>query len=143
MDTVNFKLDKNAILPQRQTNGSAGYDLYLNDNVYVQYGGVTMAHTGVHAEIPKGYVGLLFIRSSIGAKKNISLATGVSVIDSDYRGEISIPLYNHSDKSQGFKIGERIAQLVIVPCLTAQPKQVDELSDTERAEGGFGSTGRE
>ena len=97
--------------------------------------------TGVAMEIPEGFVGLVFARSSLATKKGLAPANKVGVIDSDYRGEIMVALHNHSGESAQVRPGERIAQIVIVPHLTAQFEIADELSSTERGAGGFGSTG--
>ena len=92
-------------------------------------------------EIPEGYMGLIFARSGIASKRGLAPANKVGVVDSDYRGEFMVALHNHSDEPQTVDVGERVAQLVITPYMTAAFKQVDELSDTERNDGGFGSTG--
>ena len=99
-------------------------------------------HTGISAEIPEGYCGLVFARSSMGAKRGLAPANKVGVIDADYRGEIMVTLHNHSERSQIVYPGERIAQLAIVPFLKAEFEEADDLSDTVRGAGGFGSTGK-
>ena len=92
-------------------------------------------------EIPKGYVGLIYARSGIATKRGLAPANKVGVIDSDYRGEVMVALHNHSANTQTIAAGERIAQIVIAPYLTVDFIETDELSDTVRGEGGFGSTG--
>ena len=141
MKEIPLQLDEGAILPVRATVGSAGYDLSLRTAVTLKPGKCVMADTGVHVEIPKGNVGLVFIRSSIGSKRHVGLANSVGVIDSDYRGSIGLPLHNFGDDTQNFEIGERVAQLIIVPCLMSVSREVSELADSERGHGGFGSTG--
>jgi dUTP pyrophosphatase len=101
-----------------------------------------MIHTGVAMEIPEGYAGLIYARSGLATKKGLAPANKVGVIDADYRGEIMVPLHNHSQKPAEVENGERIAQLVITPFLTADFIETETLEETERGEGGFGSTGR-
>ena len=136
-----FRLDAGSTLPSRATDGSAGYDLSLADGVTVKAGGTATGRTGVHVAIPKGNVGLVFARSSVGAKRHVVLANGTGVIDSDYRGEVLVPLHNYGSEPQSLEAGERIAQMVIVPCLSSSPVMVEELPATGRGTGGFGSTG--
>ena len=93
-------------------------------------------------EIPKGYAGLIYARSGMACKRGLAPANKVGVIDSDYRGEFIVVLHNHGSSVQEVEHGERIAQLVITPVLTPAFTEVDELSDTERSGGGFGSTGK-
>lgn len=93
-------------------------------------------------EIPEGYAGLIYARSGLASKRGLAPANKVGVVDSDYRGEITVALHNHGEQPQRIEDGERIAQLVITPFLKAEFDQADELSETERGEGGFGSTGR-
>ena len=97
--------------------------------------------TGFYVEIPEGYVGLVFARSSLGFKFDCTLANSVGVIDSDYRGEVKVKIHNHSDKPKMIEPNERVAQIVVVPCFN-QFTQVDELSETDRGSNGFGSTGK-
>lgn len=142
---MKFKLvSENATIPMRATEHSAGFDIVpaLDKPLKMEQGIVYKISTGLAAEIPTGYVGLLAVRSSVGAKYGVSLAGSIGVIDSDYRGEIFAPLV--CNKSEGFTItpGERMVQLVVVPILIDTVEIVDKLSDTERGTGGFGSTGR-
>lgn len=138
------KLRDDAHLPGRGTSGAAGADLYavLDNPLTLSPGETVMVHTGIAVEIPAGYVGLVFARSSLGTKRGLAPANKVGVIDSDYRGEIMVSLHNHSAQPQTVEPEERIAQLVVVPFLAAEYEETDCLSDTERGEGGFGSTGR-
>lgn len=130
--------------PTRGSRGAAGIDLYNNGemNEVIPYGGRVKIHTGCHFEIPKGYVGLLFIRSSIGTNRYVSLLNSVGVIDSDYRGEVqAVVTYTGPNKYATINKGERFAQLIIVPYSHLELEFVEELSDTDRGDGGFGSTG--
>lgn len=137
-------LSPNATMPTRGTAESAGYDLYATEDVTIDNQRAEMIHTGVSVEIPKGYVGLLFARSGIATKKHLRPSNCVGVIDSDYRGEVMVSLYNdnyHSIHStQTVSKGERVAQLVILPYISPELVLSEELSDTDRGEGGFGST---
>ena len=137
------KLDDRAITPTYGTEYSAGADLYaLADTpVAIDPHKTVLIHTGISVEIPEGYCGLIFARSSLGSKRGLAPANKVGVIDSDYRGEIMVALHNHSDAEQKIENGERIAQMVITPYIKAEFSEVDELSSTERGAGGFGSTG--
>ena len=145
MTKVNIKkLNEKATIPTYGSEFSAGADLYaLTDTpITIAPHQTVLVHTGVAMEIPTGYVGLVFARSGLATKRALAPANKVGVIDSDYRGEIMVALHNHSDEAKTIENGERIAQIVLVPYLAAEFDEVDELSDTERGEGGFGSTGR-
>lgn len=137
------KINENAIIPTYGTKYSAGADLYalLDSKIEIKPHETVFVHTGISVEIPEGYCGLIFARSSMGAKRGLAPANKVGVIDSDYRGEIMVALHNHSEIAQTVDQGERIAQLAIVPFLKAEFEVADELSDTTRGAGGFGSTG--
>ena len=140
---INIKrLDERATLPTYGTEYSAGADLYnLDAPVEIAPHTTVLVHTGIALEIPEGYCGLVFARSGLATKRGLAPANKVGVIDSDYRGELMVALHNHSDKPAAVEGGERVAQLAIVPFLKAKFTEVDELSDTLRGEGGFGSTG--
>ena len=145
MEKINVKLLRSgAHMPTYGSAEAAGADLYacLEDTVAVAPGETVWIPTGVAMEIPKGCAGLVFARSSMGAKRDLAPANKVGVIDSDYRGEINVVLHNHGSKLQQVAPGERIAQLVIVPVYTPGFCQVEELDDTARGAGGFGSTGK-
>ncbi len=145
MISLNFKrLNKNAVAPTYGTEYSAGADLYACEGgeVALKPGETRLIHTGIALEIPEGYVGLIYARSGIATKRGLAPANKVGVIDSDYRGEIMVSLYNHSSDVQTIADGERIAQLVITPYLKVVYNECEELSDTARGEGGFGSTGK-
>ena len=137
--TIPVMLDEGATLPTRKTAGAAGYDLTSIGNWYLDAGMTVTMRTGVHIAIPDGYVGLLTVRSSIG-ERGFRLNNSVGVIDSDYRGEILASV--HATCDAFIRQGERFAQLLIVPVLTADLVRVDALDNTERGTGGFGSTGR-
>ena len=137
------KLDENAVLPTYGSAYAAGADLYaLTDGEVVFAPGETkLIKTGLSMEIPVAYVGLIYARSGLATKKGLAPANKVGVIDSDYRGESMVALYNQSDCDQVVENGERIAQMVIAPFIQADFCVQDELSDTVRGTGGFGSTG--
>ena len=138
------RLRDSAILPTYGSASAAGADLYcpLGEGVCVAPHKTMLVKTGVALAIPEGYVGLIYARSGIAAKRSLAPANKVGVIDSDYRGEIMVALHNHSDEEQSVEGGERIAQLVIAPYLRAEFSLTDTLDETERGAGGFGSTGR-
>lgn len=139
------KLRKDAKVPQRATNGSAGMDLYacIDQSITLAPGQLAVVPTGIAIELPDNKcAAFLYARSGLGVKHGICLSNGVGVIDSDYRGEICAGLCNVSDKPYTIEPFERVAQMVIAPVLTPDVVETDELSDTLRGEGGFGSTGK-
>ena len=137
------KLNPNAKLPTYGSAYAAGADLYacMDAPVTVNPHETVMFHTGLAMEIPQGYAGLIYPRSGMACKRHLAPANKVGVVDPDYRGEFMIALHNHSDEAQVVEPGERIAQLVITPFITAEWELCDELCDTVRGAGGFGSTG--
>lgn len=137
------KLDDRAIIPSYGSEFAAGADLYavLDEPLTVQAHTTAFVHTGLALELPLGYAGLVYARSGLACKRDLAPANKVGVIDCDYRGEVMVALHNHSDNAQTIEHGERIAQLVITPYITAEFIECEELSDTVRGEGGFGSTG--
>ena len=137
------KLNENAIIPTYGTEYAAGADLYacMDEAVTINPGQTCFIKTGLAMEVPVGYAGLIYARSGLACKKGLAPANKVGVVDSDYRGEIMVALHNHSAEAVVVESGERIAQLVITPYIVAAFNQVDELEDTVRGEGGFGSTG--
>ncbi|MCM1334565.1 MAG: dUTP diphosphatase [Bacteroides sp.] len=138
------KVREGARLPYRATEGSAGADLfaYIESETVIGAGEQRLIPTGIAIELNDPETGaFIFPRSSLAAKNGVSLSNCVGVIDSDYRGEIKIPLFNHSDRPYTVSPGDRIAQMVILPILLPEWEEVDSLGETERAEGGFGSTG--
>lgn len=145
MDAVRVKkINSNAILPTYGSAEAAGADLYacLDGAVTIQPGETAWIPTGIALEVPKGCAGLIYARSSMGVKRGLAPANKVGVIDSDYRGEIRVVLLNHGKTSQTIEHGERIAQFLITPVLTPSYVEVEELTDTDRGIGGFGSTGK-
>ena len=138
------KLRENAKLPVYGTEFSAGADLCacLEEAVTLQPGETKLISIGISMEIPVGYAGLVYARSGLASKRNLAPANKVGVIDCDYRGEFFVPLHNHGATPQTVEPGERIAQMLLTPYLTANFVEAEELSDTLRGEGGFGSTGR-
>lgn len=145
MSTIRVKkLHEKAILPTYGSAEAAGADLYacLDETVVIAPGETAWIPTGLALEVPKGCVGLVYARSSLGAKRGLAPANKVGVIDSDYRGEIRVVLLNHSKQTQQIEHGERVAQFLITPVLTPVYEEVDELTDTDRGAGGFGSTGK-
>ncbi len=145
MDKIRVKcLKENAQMPTYGSMDAAGADLYacLEETVRIGPGETIWIGTGIAMEIPRGYTGLVVARSSMGAKRDLAPANKVGVIDSDYRGEIRVVLHNHGQRVQQVAPGERIAQLLIVPVYTPGFSQVEELNETSRGAGGFGSTGR-
>lgn len=143
METVNIRLlNDNAKVPKKGTEYSAGYDLYSVSDTEIKSGETKLVSTGIAAEIPNGYFGGVFARSGLAVKEGLRPANCVAVIDSDYRGEIKVPLYNDSKEDRVITEGERIAQLIIIPFLSVQFNEVETLSETKRGEGGFGSTGK-
>ena len=148
---MKIMLDKGAILPTRAHPWDAGLDLYTPDDVIVprseigniglfdvDIGSVTI-DTGVHIEIPEGYVGFIKSKSGLNVKHGL---TAEGVIDSHYTGSIAVKLYNHNYEAYRFKAGDKIAQLVILKCELPELEVVDHLEETDRGDGGFGSTGR-
>ena len=138
------KLNEAASVPTYGSASAAGADLYAlkAGEILIKPGQTQFVHTGIALEIPEGYVGLIYARSGLACKRGLAPANKVGVIDSDYRGEIIVALHNHSDKDAFVAPGERIAQIVITPYLQVEFSETADLSDTERGEGGFGSTGR-
>ncbi len=138
------KLDEKATIPTYGSEFAAGADLYacLEAPLTINPHETILVHTGVAMEIPTGFAGLIYARSGIASKRGLAPANKVGVVDSDYRGEVMVALHNHSAIPQTIENGERIAQLVIAPYVVADFVVSDELDDTERGSGGFGSTGK-
>jgi len=144
MEPIRVKvLRPGATLPTYGSVEAAGADLYacLEADVVVAPGQTVFVPTGLAMELPAGWAGMVYARSGLATKRHLAPANKVGVIDSDYRGEIMVSLHNHGTVPQTIDPGERIAQMVITPYLTAQFFEAEELSDTVRGEGGFGSTG--
>lgn len=143
MDTVVKvkKLVESAVLPKYGTEFSAGADLVnAGDDIVIEAGKTAIIHTGIALEIPVGLVGLIYARSGMATKRHLAPANKVGVIDSDYRGEIMVALFNHGSQAQVVEKGERVAQLVLTPYISATFVEGD-IDNTTRGEGGFGSTG--
>ena len=137
------KLDARAELPVFGSEFAAGADLRacLDGDLTIAPGQTALIHTGLALEIPAGYAGLVYARSGLASKRGLAPANKVGVIDADYRGEIMVALHNHGAEAQTVGHGERIAQLVVTPFLAVDYEEADELTDTARGAGGFGSTG--
>lgn len=138
------KLHPEATLPTYGSDFAAGADLYAlsPEPIRIAPGETVLVHTGIAMEIPEGYGGFLYARSGLATKKGLAPANKVGVIDADYRGEILVALHNHSAEAREIAQGERIAQLVIAPFLKASFEEAEELCDSVRGAGGFGSTGK-
>ena len=138
------KLNEKAKLPTYGTAYSAGCDLYacMDEDISINPGETKLIKTGLSMEIPENYAGLIYARSGLATKKGLAPANKVGVIDSDYRGEIMVALHNHSNEERTIQPNDRIAQLIIMPYISANFIECDELTETERGEGGFGSTGK-
>lgn len=137
------KLSDSAVLPAYQTEGAAGMDVSacIEEDVTLNPMERKLISTGFAIAVPDGYAAYLYARSGLASKKGITLPNCVGVIDSDYRGEVKVALVNLSDEPFVIKNGDRIAQMVISPVIQVILEEKDELSETKRAGGGFGSTG--
>ena len=145
MNAVRVKiLREGAKLPTYGTAQAAGADLYacLNESVTIAPGETFFVPTGIALEVPLGCAGLIYARSGMACKRGLAPANKVGVVDSDYRGEIHVALHNHGSVFQTVENGDRVAQFVITPVLTPAYEAVEELTDTARNQGGFGSTGK-
>ena len=131
-------LDENAVMPSRSHEWDAGLDLYSRESRYVSPGEHVVFDTGVHVEIPKGYVGLITSKSGLMAKGITSRGT----IDSGYTGSIRAVLFNHGERGYLVQKGDKITQMVVLPVLIEGVELTDTLEETDRGAGGFGSTGR-
>ena len=140
------RLRPGAHLPSRATEGAAGLDLHAlcGEDILLEPLQRALVPTGLAIQLPDaGSVGLVFARSGLALREGLAMANGVGVIDSDYRGEISVPVVNLSNRVLRICNGERIAQLAILPVMLPEMLEIEELNDTPRGEGGFGSTGKE
>ena len=138
------KLNENAIIPTYGSQYAAGADLYacLEGELTIEPNQTVLVKTGIAIEVPIGYGAFIYARSGLASKRGLAPANKVGVVDCDYRGEVMVALHNHSTSAKSILPGERIAQMVIAPYITAEFTEVESLSDTDRGEGGFGSTGR-
>ncbi|MBR5202690.1 MAG: dUTP diphosphatase [Clostridia bacterium] len=137
---IDVVLDAGAIMPTRAHKADAGLDLYTPKDFCINGGDSIAVDTGVHIAIPYGWVG--FVKSKSGLMFNKNILAGEGTVDSEYTGSVCIKLYNFGTEPVEFKKGDKIAQLVIVPCALGNPIQVEELPKTDRGNGGFGSTGK-
>ncbi|MGN1096124.1 MAG: dUTP diphosphatase [Eubacteriales bacterium] len=137
------KLDERAKMPTYGSMYAAGADLYAlcDGKTVIPAGKSAFIHTGLSLEIPEGIVGLVYARSGLSCRRGLAPANKVGVVDSDYRGEIMVCLYNQGESDAEIENGERIAQMVFAPYFSADFEEKEELSDTVRGEKGFGSTG--
>ena len=140
------KLDPRATIPTRGSGGAAGYDLYAlieteDEKILIEPKQKVLVRTGIAVEIPEGFTVEIYPRSGLSVKKGLRLCNCVGLIDEDYRGEFKVALYNDSDEVQEVQMGDRIAQMVFRKYYAPELFECNELSRTERAEGGFGSTG--
>ncbi len=136
------KLHPDAILPQYGSADAAGADLCSIEEITIAPGETKLVHTGLAMAIPQGFGGFIFARSGLATKRGLAPANKVGVVDADYRGEVMVALYNQGTTEQTILKGERIAQMVFLPCPQATLELCDSLEETERGNGGFGSTGR-
>lgn len=139
-----IKFNNEALIPVYGTEFAAGADLYacIDGDITIKPGQTVMIPTGIGMEIPTQYAGFIYARSGLSTKQGLAPANKVGVVDSDYRGEIKVALYNQSNEDRTVSKNDRIAQIVIAPFLKAEFNLVDELSDTKRSDGGFGHTGK-
>lgn len=145
MTTIKLKkVKENAIIPTKGSEYAAGMDLYacIDKTILIAPHSTVKVGTGLAMELPEGYFGAIFARSSLATKRGLRPSNCTGIADSDYRGEYIVALHNDTNETQTIEPNERIAQLVIMPYLPIQFEEVYELSSTERGEGGFGSTGR-
>ena len=138
------KLSETAVIPTKGSDGSAGFDLYADneETIWVAPHKTAMIQSNLAFEIPKGYFGAVYARSGLSTKMGLRPATCVSVIDSDYRGSVGLPIHNDTNEPRAIEPHERVAQIVFQKYLDAEFELVDDLEDTDRGSGGFGSTGR-
>jgi len=139
---LKVKLTDGAPLPKHAKPGDAGLDLTSREEVCIWPGDTRMVGTGIRCEIPEGYFGLVAPRSGLASKHNITLANSPGIVDSGYRGEIKAALINLGNEKYEVALGERVAQLIIVPYASVECVPVDDLEDSVRGSGGFGSSGR-
>lgn len=145
MERIKVKrLNKNAVVPTRGSRSAAGMDLYActTGSTIIMPHETVMIGTGLAIELPENTFGAIVARSGLASKQGLAPANKIGIVDSDYRGECKVALHNHSNEPQTISSMERIAQLVVIPYIPFEFEEVDELSDTERGTGGFGSTGK-
>ena len=145
MNAIRVKiLREGAKLPTYGSLSAAGADLYawLEQSVVIEPGKTAFIPTGIALEVPEGCAGLIYARSGLSCKQGLAPANKVGVVDSDYRGEITVALHNHGSEARTVNHGDRIAQFIITPVLQPAYQVAQELSDSVRGTGGFGSTGK-
>lgn len=136
------RLRDTAVIPTRGSEKAAGYDLYATANYDIAPHSTVKVGTGISIALPDNSFGAIFARSGLATKKGLRPANCVGVCDSDYRGEYIVPLHNDTDEMMSIEAGERIAQLIVMPFIPVEFEEVDELDETARGAGGFGSTGK-
>lgn len=136
------RLRDTAVIPTRGSEKAAGYDLYATANYEIAPHSTVKIGTGISIALPDNSFGAIFARSGLATKKGLRPANCVGVCDSDYRGEYIVPLHNDTDEMMSIEAGERIAQLIVMPFIPVEFEEVDELDETKRGAGGFGSTGK-
>lgn len=138
------KLDESAIVPTRQSEHAAGYDLYacISEDVVIQPGETAKIPTGLSFELPENTFAGIFARSGLATKEGLRPANCVGVCDADYRGDYTVALHNDSSEPRTVTQGERIAQMILLPFIPMELEEAEELSDTQRGDNGFGSTGK-
>ena len=139
---IYYQLDDGAAQPRQAYKDDAGVDLALKHDLTVPVGAHRVGDTGVHVAVPRGHVGMLFVRSSTGIKKHLVLSNGTGIVDSGYRGPIKISLHNTGDTTQHIQAGAYIAQLVVVPIVLNVWAEVPHLDTTQRGTNGIGSSGK-
>ena len=137
-----YSLDKDAHQPRFAYEGDAGMDLALKHDLTVPVGAHRVGDTGVHVAVPRGHVGMVFVRSSTGIKNHLVLSNGTGIIDSGYRGPVKLSLHNTGDTTQHIAAGDYIAQLVVVPIAPNDVAEVPTLGTTQRGTNGIGSSGK-
>ncbi|MCD8205759.1 MAG: dUTP diphosphatase [Clostridia bacterium] len=144
VDVQITKLRESAKIPTYGTEIAAGADLYAceDEDVEIPAGETRKIRTGIAIALPAGYAGLIYARSGLALNCGLAPANKVGVVDADYRGEVIVALHNHSKETRVVSRGDRIAQLVVTPYVTANFEEVESLSETKRSGGGFGSTGK-
>lgn len=138
------KMRDNAIIPTKGDPEAAGIDLYacIKGSTTLTPGATAMIPSGIACEFPEGYFGAVAVRSSVGTKRHLVLANQLGIIDNSYRGEILMAFTNTGEQNQTIEPGERLAQMILLPYVTYNIIETDSLSETERGDGGFGSTGK-
>ncbi|MEJ4139511.1 dUTP diphosphatase [Corynebacterium marquesiae] len=139
---IYYQLDDGAAQPRQAYKDDAGMDLALSHDLTVPVDAHRVGDTGVHVAVPRGHVGMVFVRSSTGIKRHLVLSNGTGIVDSGYRGPIKISLHNTGDTTQHIEAGDYIAQLVTIPIAPNNIAEVPKLEDTERGTNGIGSSGK-